>query len=531
MSMWSGKKKCGNCNDLKTFLCLWALSTHFNRNFLGKLYLYLTTPYKELLIDYLKIKADYVSTELDYLLVPKMNSCEHWSAGKLYACASQTRPFIHIDYDAWLLDKLPNEIKNKEVIVQNKEIISEFSTSYPIRYFKENIPHFPPIYYKYLNSKNDFAFNVGFVGGNNVKFITNYSQIGLDVLISERNTMSLNKIYNWLPKEHHYIAPLGLCLIIEQYGLSSMVREENIDVGIMQDNSLAKYKHLWGTIKKENKTKKEIMILASKYVPDIFKRINSIIQSKEIQKYFNPSNPQKLKIGDKRCLIIDITYKCNRACINCNRLCNIFPRDSFMTISDIQNFIKESEEGNNPWKCIAISGGEPTSHPEFYTIVNLIVDYCRKHNIELYLNTSDNKSIDIPKYVIVRRNTITYNKRLHYPSTIAPIDMGIFNAFNNSCDESIKCGICLNHNGYYACSPGAAIDDVLHLGKSVRLLSEITKDNLREKCYSLCRYCGTYTHKQACTKMCQRDKQEISPAWMNVTKTRNIVLPQYTESH
>jgi molybdenum cofactor biosynthesis enzyme MoaA len=87
---------------------------------------------------------------------------------------------------------------------------------------------------------------------------------------------------------------------------------------------------------------------------------------------------------------IDITYKCNLKCINCNRSCAQAPSGIEMPVEDIEAFINQSIEKKIEWERIRILGGEPTLHKHIFEIIDLLISYQKKYNpsVRLVLGTN-----------------------------------------------------------------------------------------------------------------------------------------------
>ena len=72
---------------------------------------------------------------------------------------------------------------------------------------------------------------------------------------------------------------------------------------------------------------------------------------------------------------IDITYRCNLACNNCNRSLGdgqAQTNDS-MSLEQIEKFIDDSIKNNFNWKQIRILGGEPTLHRQFFEVLDIFL--------------------------------------------------------------------------------------------------------------------------------------------------------------
>ena len=87
---------------------------------------------------------------------------------------------------------------------------------------------------------------------------------------------------------------------------------------------------------------------------------------------------------------IDVTYKCNLKCINCNRSCYQAPSNLELPVADVEAFINQSIQNKIAWKRIRILGGEPTLHRRIFDIIDLLIDYQRDFNpsVRLVLGTN-----------------------------------------------------------------------------------------------------------------------------------------------
>lgn len=235
-------------------------------------------------------------------------------------------------------------------------------------------------------------------------------------------------------------------------------------------------------------------------------------------KYYNGP----LRVGKATELTLDITYHCNFACINCNRLSNAKnkPRNN-LSFEDIKLILINLTKNNNPLKSITISGGEPTVHPEFLKIVTLVGKYCEKFNIFFKLNTNGGKTFlkikdKLPPNIHVLNSSKQNNTPFHYKFTLAPIDFGVYDPEDNPCRESISCGRTLNKNGYFVCPSAAAIDNFLNLNLGISGYENATEENLRNRAKDICKYCGTYMKEKRLISGVlggHFQEQEMSPFW------------------
>ena len=213
---------------------------------------------------------------------------------------------------------------------------------------------------------------------------------------------------------------------------------------------------------------------------------------------------------------IDITYKCNLKCINCNRSCTQAPGSIEMPVSAIESFIHQSIEQNNQWKRIRILGGEPTLHSRIFDIIELLTDYQLTANPDVRLELGTNYFGEkvhrvlskLPDNIIIKSTLKTSRINLFKPFNVAPEDtcFNIFSDYSSGCRIIEDCGLGLTPSGYYMCAVAGGIDRIFqyHLGRS-----ELPKkfDPLTDQMSAFCSLCG---HFGFCWPV---KKEKISPTW------------------
>ena len=199
-----------------------------------------------------------------------------------------------------------------------------------------------------------------------------------------------------------------------------------------------------------------------------------------------------------RHLEMEICSLCDVNCPMCDRFSDVAVGAS-MTVRQVERFIAESVELEWPWERIRILGGEPTIHPQFVKIVELLVDYKSKHNPNLFLTVFSNGVGKIDEYRgwLERLGVVIYiaQKDGSIPEYfdnmwVAPIDTvpgeqppcGIFGIRS--------CGIGLSAHGYYACGAGASIARVSGQDIAIRKLSDLTYNKAYGQTKTLCNLCG-----------------------------------------
>jgi len=200
-----------------------------------------------------------------------------------------------------------------------------------------------------------------------------------------------------------------------------------------------------------------------------------------------------------------------------------------MSLEQIREFIKESIDLKWQWELICLRGGEPTLHPEFFSILEIIWQYKRlypKCEIHITSNAFGNKVNEVlsklPGWVIVNADLAPdspprYSGRdasLVYGSyNVAPIDL---NSFKHSADFTKGCwriegdGQGLSRYGYYPCNPGINVDRVFGFDIGIKKLADVNANSLQRQMDMLCRYCG---HYKVPPELILKEKMSIS--WIN----------------
>jgi len=231
---------------------------------------------------------------------------------------------------------------------------------------------------------------------------------------------------------------------------------------------------------------------------------------------------------------IDITYRCNLRCLNCNRSINTAPSNQSMTISQIQQFIDDSVAVEKMWRSIRILGGEPTLHPDFRQIISMLRDYRKRFNpgcsIEVVSNghgPAVQAQLDwLPTDIFIENTSKQGNITPFFrPFSTAPIDDQKYrNAdYRNGCQVISSCGIGLGPTGYFQCTVAAGIDRVmgLKLGRS-RLPAD--NDDLHDQMLATCRLCGRFKDGHFIPKDLRPSLREqlISPTWAKIYEEYRI---------
>jgi hypothetical protein len=245
---------------------------------------------------------------------------------------------------------------------------------------------------------------------------------------------------------------------------------------------------------------------------------------KEIWRLRRIQKPVTLKEGRlfsvNHCRIeIDITYKCNLKCINCDRSCRQAPSHEAMSLEQIRKFIDESIRGRRKWERIRILGGEPTLHPEFLPITELLLLYRKNFSpdtvIQVATNgrgaTVNNALSRVSKEIVIINTCKKSPVNKFSPINVAPKDCIMYKDvdYSNGCFIPSLCGIGLTRYGYYPCAAGGAIDRVFGFDIGKKNLPVVNQPMINEL-KILCGYCG---HFKSNIKYERITKEMMSTSW------------------
>jgi hypothetical protein len=149
------------------------------------------SPGRRLLVDRLGLPFTAVSTELDAL---DGRDVAWWMLGKLVAYRLQTGPFVHIDSDVFLWNRLPPHMTDSPVLAQNPEYhqradygIDELGAT-----LRENDGWLPDEW-EWASALDHIVRveNCGILGGQDAAFLHHYAMVALAMVQCEANQEAL----------------------------------------------------------------------------------------------------------------------------------------------------------------------------------------------------------------------------------------------------------------------------------------------------------------------------------------------------
>lgn len=146
----------------------WILSVEATTKTYGPIHLYTDESGKNFLVDQLGLKFASVNLLLNDL---RGKNPRFFSLGRAYACSVQKEPFFHIDYDAYLFDKIPSELFDNGVILERqfyRSLSDNIKYSCKPELFSEyNMPY----WWNNYKAKNEHNFaSLGVFGGSNYEY-------------------------------------------------------------------------------------------------------------------------------------------------------------------------------------------------------------------------------------------------------------------------------------------------------------------------------------------------------------------------
>ncbi len=259
-----------------------------------------------------------------------------------------------------------------------------------------------------------------------------------------------------------------------------------------------------------------IYILVKRMILDLYHFIRS---QSQLTKLFGTQYKRSY-----RSIEIDITYRCNLKCINCNRSCSQAPSKEEMKVEQIEEFIKESIKKNIKWEQVKLLGGEPTLHTRLFTIIRLLLLYKNIHNPDMRIVIATNgfgdyvKSIltKLPKEIDIQNTHKSPKNPRFFSFNMAPKDNFLYNNvdYSNGCRIIAEDGIGLTPYGYYHCAIAGGIDRILNFDIGRRRLPS-QNDLMIDQLKTFCMFCGHFGFSLPTRK------EKISHSWKMAYKLYN----------
>ena len=236
---------------------------------------------------------------------------------------------------------------------------------------------------------------------------------------------------------------------------------------------------------------------------------------------------------------LDITWECNLKCYDCNRSCQQAPTSEKMTLGQVRQFLEESRRRKVQWKKIQLIGGEPTLHPDFDRMLQLVLQFRENYSpaTEIMVTSNGfgsrvNEALSrIPENVTVHNTQKTSRKHDDFiPYNLAPCDSPEYARadFSNACCVTRDAGIGLTPYGYYPCVGAGAIDRIFGFDCGRKTLPD-PGDSMEAELTRFCSLCGffrlNYTSDVCGGSMMSETWKKAYDSW----NERKPVLTPYSE--
>jgi hypothetical protein len=163
----------------------WVLSVETARRHYPEVALVTDREGARVLVEEIGLRFTEVSTELDAL---DGVETRWWAIGKLFAHRAQRAPYVHVDADAYLWNRLPAIVEHAPVLAQSPEpVIGPFYDPWRLHDQLERMAGgAPEAWTWYLRHGRQIAACCGIVGGQDVGLLRSYAELAIDVALSPR---------------------------------------------------------------------------------------------------------------------------------------------------------------------------------------------------------------------------------------------------------------------------------------------------------------------------------------------------------
>lgn len=226
-------------------------------------------------------------------------------------------------------------------------------------------------------------------------------------------------------------------------------------------------------------------------------------------------------------LKVNVTYVCDRVCPNCNRAtqhCKSSAKEN-LDPEEFRRMLERCAELGKVWVRITLTGGEPVMHPQFDKIVDVMMEYKHKHNPKCLAGTYTYHHPRLhwkieealkkhPDLIVL--DTGKEKPREHRVAMyMAPIDdpeYGSDHTYVGCHEGGALCGVGYDYRGFYCCSIAAGIARIFGIRNAIRMVKNVTRENLTNQYQALCSKCGFYTKCKA-----KGTYEPMSKVWKEVT--------------
>ena len=199
-------------------------------------------------------------------------------------------------------------------------------------------------------------------------------------------------------------------------------------------------------------------------------------------------------------LEMDVTYKCDLGCPNCNRSCRQAPSQVEMDLRQVESFVASSRKTERHWSRVRLLGGEPTLHKHIREIIRILLEGLGPHGTRIELATNGYGQVaeellaELPDTVSIENSHKTGPSNPHFrPFNHAPRDYRRYTlaSYSNLCHIPQVCGMGMTPFGFYMCAIAGGIDRVMGLDIGRKEIPD-PDDDFNDQAEQLCSLCGRF---------------------------------------
>lgn len=248
-----------------------ALSCLLLKKHFGSVTLYCNKRVSKVVSEILRIPYDDIVIIPDFMEM--YEGCNLWALPKIYTYSKQTGPFLHVDCDWFMFEKLSQKLLNADVIGQNVEYDDQMYNRRTLEKFISNGCLFPDWVLKdYHTNPILRVINAGILGGNDIEFIQTYLKEIKDFI--DNNLTVLRKMNDGFINS-----------IYEQLFFYLMVKENAKSIGLCTEGDKLSTKFDWLPVNLSYAPKSGYMHLLA----DVKRRFNTYVF---VSRYLDTLSPE-----------------------------------------------------------------------------------------------------------------------------------------------------------------------------------------------------------------------------------------------
>jgi len=284
-------------NSTKELACFLSLSVEYSKKFFEEVELVTNDYGKRILVNKYKLPFTSVNTALNKLDIHP----DLWAFAKIVSYSIQKEPFVHIDLDVILWEKIPSRMTKSRIFFQHKDT---FDMQPGYRYLVDAISATTVSYYC-SEKRIEHAHNCGVVGVNDLSLTKKWLDLAKNFIFNESNRHFWNKLENKAQMNY----------LFEQYFISCICAGEGFDPDVLirnfSYNSVVnpefKMTHLWGDSKRKSDMNK-VKARLKKEFPFVYSKVDETesdyanLFTEIYDKFSGKSRLQLMSAINKKCI-------------------------------------------------------------------------------------------------------------------------------------------------------------------------------------------------------------------------------------